>query len=226
MSTHPLDTHTVHRSFATASTIAAIKRGGVRRPEDRRHERYPVNLAVKYATAADFVTDYVENLSVGGVFITGAYHLEIGQEVQVAFDLPAHGHWRFAARVVFIIGAEAARRAMRKPGAGMEIVSKPPGFDDALGAYLLRLGRRRTHAVIAAEIPGVGALSDAGYRVLPLVAPADVATALADPRSEVSAVIVPPSFISAYKPFAGDRLFGAATPDDIAGVLATLDRRL
>ena len=37
--------------------------------EQRRYPRYGVHLAVRYTNAEEFVADYLENLSVGGLFI-------------------------------------------------------------------------------------------------------------------------------------------------------------
>src|SRR4051812_34914647 len=108
--------------------------------EQRRHPRFAVHLAVKYATAAEFVADYIENLSAGGLFIAGAQHLKLHDLVDVVLDLPGHGQWRVVGKAVFLLDPETARRAGRKPGVGLEIVTKPPGFDDALVGYLFRLG--------------------------------------------------------------------------------------
>lgn len=194
--------------------------------EHRQHPRFGVHLVVRYATAADFVTDYVENLSLGGLFIAGATHLELQQLVEVSLELPGHAPWRLVARAVFILPAEAAARAGRKPGAGLEIVKKPPGFDDALLAYLLRLGRRRDHAVVAAEIPGIDAFANAGYRLLPLCMPAELRQLLAAPDATVIAVIVQPSLAPSYREIAGELLVTAVTPDDVLAALARIDSLL
>ena len=194
--------------------------------EQRRFPRYAVHLAVTYSNAAQFVADYIENLSAGGLFIAGAHQLTLEQVVNVTIALPGRGEWQIVAKAVFILDPQLAKQTGRKAGAGMEIVGKPPGFDDALLGYLVRLGRRREHAVIAAEIPGASAIADAGYQLLPLGAPADVARALASASSNVVAVIVPPSFVTTYRQAAGERLFAATTPDEIADALARIDSLL
>lgn len=194
--------------------------------EHRQHPRFDVHLVVRYASAAEFVSDYVENLSLGGLFIAGANHLVFRQLVEVSLELPSQGTWRLVARAVFILTPEAAARAGRKPGAGLEIVKKPSGFDDALLGYLLRLGRRRDHAVVAAEIPGIEAFVNAGYRLLPLCMPADLQRLLADPTTPVIAVIVPPSLVPSYQEIVRDRLFTAVTPDDVQEILSRIDSLL
>ena len=136
--------------------------------EQRRHPRYGVHLAVRYANAEEFVADYVENLSAGGLFIAGANRLPLFTETDVHIELPGQGNWTVRAKSVFLIDDVAAEKIGRKAGAGFEILDKPPGFDDALLGYLLRLGRRRDHAVMVGEVPGVSLIGDAGYRVIPL----------------------------------------------------------
>src|SRR4051812_13607613 len=122
--------------------------------EQRRHPRYGVHIAVRYANAEQFVADYVENLSAGGLFIAGAYELPLSTETDVQVELPGQGNWTVRAKVAFLIDPTAATASGRKAGAGMEILSKPPGFDDALLGYLLRLGRRRDHNVMLGEVIG------------------------------------------------------------------------
>jgi hypothetical protein len=199
--------------------------------ELRRHERYGVRLAVRYTNAEQFVTDYVENLSEGGLFIAGANQLALGTETDVQVELPGQGSWTVRARSVFIIDAHAALITGRRAGAGMEILAKPPGFDDALLGYLLRLGRRREHAVmIGGEVPGLELIEAAGYRVLPLESVDDVAITYAEEDSKLLAIVVPASLVDAYRERMGDRghsiVYPATSVDDIVDILARIDSLL
>src|SRR5262245_16415864 len=151
--------------------------GSVMGVEQRRHPRYGVHLAVRYSNAAEFVTDYIENLSTGGLFIAGANRLPLFTETDVEVELPGQGNWTVRAKSVFLIDDAAAETMGRQAGAGFQITTKPPGFDDALLGYLLRLGRRRDHAVMVGQIPGVELVRDAGYRVIPLESEDEVAFA-------------------------------------------------
>src|SRR5687768_141903 len=103
--------------------------------EQRSAERYDVHLTVKYASAADFVADYVENLSSGGLYVAGAQALPLGHECDVEIVLPGLGEWTVRARVVFTLSAEDAANSERNPGAGMQVITNPEGFDDALLGY-------------------------------------------------------------------------------------------
>ena len=198
--------------------------------EQRRYPRYGVHLAVRYTNADEFVADYVENLSVGGLYIAGANKLPLSTETAVAVELPGQGEWTVRAKSVFVIDETAASSMGRKAGAGFEIVDKPPGFDDALLGYLLRLGRRRDHAVMVGEIPGVDRISDAGYRVMPLESEDEVAIALANDDAKIIAIIVQPALVTPYRDRLGEKgkslVFPATSVDDVADVLNRIDSLL
>jgi hypothetical protein len=133
--------------------------------EQRKHARYPVRLAVSYSTASEFVNDYVENLSQGGLFIAGA-KLEMFQITAVHIELPGSGKFTVTAKAVFVLDEANAAKLNRRAGVGMEIIEKPAGFEDALLGYLLRLGRRRDHELIVGDVPGASFFADAGFRVV------------------------------------------------------------
>ena len=198
--------------------------------EQRRHPRYGVHLAVRYTNAEQFVTDYVENLSAGGLFIGGAHQLPLFTETDIHIELPGQGEWTVRAKSVYLIDETAAQRLGRKAGAGFEIIVKPPGFDDALLGYLLRLGRRREHAVMTGEIPGVDLIRDAGYRVVPLESEDEVAIALANDDDKIIAIIVQPALVTPYRNRLGEKgkslVFAATSHADVIDILARIDSLL
>jgi hypothetical protein len=199
-------------------------------PEQRRHPRYGVRLAVRYANAEQFVSDYVENLSVGGLFIVGANQLPLFTETEVQIELPGQGSWTVRAKSVFLVDAVAAEASGRKAGAGMEILDKPPGFDDALLGYLLRLGQRRDHSIMVGAVPGVRLIEDAGYRVIGLEPP-QIAAALADdPLVKLVGVLVPPERVQEYRDGIGSRgndlVYAVKSETEIADFLARIDSLL
>jgi len=198
--------------------------------EQRRHPRYGVHLAVRYANAEQFVADYVENLSTGGLFIAGANQLALNTETDVHIELPGQGNWTVRAKSVFLIDETAAAKIGRSAGAGFSIVDKPPGFDDALLGYLLRLGRRREHAVMVGEIPGRDLVTDAGYRVIPLESEDEVAIALANDDAKIIAIIVQASLVQPYRDRLGEKgkslVFPASGVADVVDILARIDSLL
>lgn len=198
--------------------------------EQRRHPRYGVHLAVRYTNAEQFVTDYVENLSIGGLFIAGAHQMPLFTETAVEVELPGQGSWTVRAKSVFIIDEKAARTSGRKAGAGMEIVEKPPGFDDALLGYLLRLGQRRDHSVMVGDIPGIRVITDAGYRVIGLESPEEAASLLDDVLVKLVAVLLPPDDVDRYVTGMGPRgaslVIGVDGAGDMLDILARIDSLL
>lgn len=164
-----------------------------------RSERHRVNLTVKYGTARDFVEDYAENLSVGGLYVRGAYRLEPGQDVFVELELPGYGAFEVSGTVVHVLSPEAATARGRHPGAGISVVGAPAGYVEALRAYLLRLGKRRDHRVLVDDAELREVVKKAGY----LVAPAPRAEKLLEVVSEaeelVIGVVVPRSRLQEYE---------------------------
>jgi hypothetical protein len=173
------------------------------------------------------VSDYVENLSVGGLFIVGANQMPLFTETDVQIELPGQGSWTVRAKSVFLVDATAAEASGRKAGAGMEILDKPPGFDDALLGYLLRLGQRRDHSIMVGGVPGVKLIEDAGYRVIGLEPP-QIAAALADdPLVKLVGVLVPPDRVQEYREGLGSRgndlVYAVKSENEIADFLARID---
>jgi hypothetical protein len=195
--------------------------------EQRRHPRYGVRLAVRYANAEQFVTDYVENLSVGGLFIAGANQLPLFTETDVQVELPGQGSWTVRAKSVFLVDAVAAEASGRKAGAGLEIIDKPPGFDDALLGYLLRLGQRRDHTIMVGAVPGVHLIEDAGYRVIGLEPPQIVAALADDPLVKLVGVLVGTELAQEYRDALGSRgvdlVYVVNIEEQIADFLARID---
>ncbi len=198
--------------------------------EHRRHPRYGVHLAVRYANAEQFVTDYVENLSVGGLFLANAHHMPLYAETDVEIELPGQGTWTVRTKSVFIIDTMAAKSSGRRAGAGLEIIDKPPGFDDALLGYLLRLGQRRDHSVMVGDVPGIQHIVDAGYRVIPLEEPQIAAALASDSLVKLLAVCVPPETVAVYKEALGargnDLVYGVTDEAQIQDILARVDSLL
>lgn len=180
---------------------------------------------MKYTNAAEFVADYIDNLSVGGLFIAGAHQRELLTDTEIDVELPGQGNWRVKARAVFRLEPEEAKKRGRRAGIGFQIIEKPPGYDDALLGYLLRLGRRRDFTVMAGDIPGRQQLVDSGYVVVPLALDAELARALTDDK--LIAIAVPAELAEPIRGYGGgDRVFGIASVDDVPDLLARLDSLL
>ncbi|MDX2091256.1 MAG: PilZ domain-containing protein [Kofleriaceae bacterium] len=128
-------------------------------PRDaRRTPRHRVALSVRFHNARDFVTQYAQNLSAGGLYLPGANSLEVRAEVELELELPGHGK--------FTLTAEVVHRDAH--GAGFQLTKLPPAFTEATRAYLLQLGRRTSITVYVDVEPWRGLVTAAGYRVFPV----------------------------------------------------------
>ena len=195
--------------------------------ERRVEPRIPVRLVVSYSNAAEFVSEYVENLSSGGLFLANAT-LALGAEIDIEIRLPGQGEWRVRGQVRFQIDAAQAAEQRRRPGSGIQITHAAPGFKDALLGYLLRLGRRRDVAVMIDAMPGAEGFAAAGYQVVDLADPAAFRTSLAD---HVIAVVVRPEQEFLYRAAAqeigkGDVVFVLEDPAQVPDLIAQLDALL
>ncbi|MCX7943549.1 MAG: TIGR02266 family protein [Deltaproteobacteria bacterium] len=56
--------------------------------EKRRGERVPVELKVGYRTIGAFITDYIINISKGGIFINTTKPLPVGTKIRILFSIP------------------------------------------------------------------------------------------------------------------------------------------
>ncbi len=168
------------------------------KPYKRRHERFRVHLAVRFASADDFVQEYAENLSIGGLFITGATNLQLMQEVTTDIDLPGAGNFTVRARVAHLISPELAAASGKRAGVGLEIIQEPIGFSEALAGYLQRLGQRKDNRILSDDDLMLGAFAAAGYQTGVCPEPGKVAPALANSDQRVIALVVSSERIADY----------------------------
>lgn len=205
--------------------------GGAVEPVRRRAARYRVHLSVRYETAADFVREYAENLSRGGLFIRGARGMSRHGEVVVEIELPGLGAWQVRAEVVHVITPEMAAEHGRAAGAGLAIREPPDGFEEALSSYLERLTRRADSLVLAGAEPAGRLLVAAGYQVAAVASPEAIDDLLGAEGDQARPVglVVPAAALDAYRAAAGERVPLVVAMDDarqLDEVLVQLDARL
>jgi hypothetical protein len=180
----------------------------------RRTERYRVHLSVRYQRARDFVVEYARNLSAGGLFIRGAHHLAPLREVTVELQLPGFETFQLGCQVAHVVAPEQVEGKSYKAGAGLAIVSSPPGFKEALAGYFRRLGRRRDYCVMAADEPCRKLLEDSGYRAVAAPPVGELVAAIARSEYPVLAVVVARA---QEKPYA-DAAARAGLPGVVRGI--------
>jgi uncharacterized protein (TIGR02266 family) len=57
-------------------------------PERRQHQRVPARILIKYGNAEQFFTDYIQNISRGGIFVPTYHPLPKGTRLHISFSLP------------------------------------------------------------------------------------------------------------------------------------------
>lgn len=169
-------------------------------------------LAVSYTNADRFYSEYIASLSLGGVFVPNARVRELLDEEEIEIVLPGQGRWLVLAQAVMQLPA----------GAAFQITRKPPGFDEGLLGYFLRVGRRREVTLLLGEVPGDSLFAELGYRIERLCAADDIPSALASGR--VVAAVVPPTLCAPYR--ADPRVFAVGSLDDLPDVIARIDTLL
>jgi hypothetical protein len=190
-----------------------------------------VHLSVRFARAREFVIEYAENLSQGGLFVKGAGSLGALEEVDVEIDLPGAGTYTVKAEVAHTIDAATATRLGRSAGAGLAITESPPGFTDALQAYLQRLGRRADVMVMVTDETFGLLLAAAGFQVATAPEPDQLAAAIAHSEVPVAGVVVSRGQAPDYQQAttaagAGDVVVTMDSTEDFERVLEWLDNEL
>lgn len=197
----------------------------------RRQPRYPVNFSVRFGAAREFVQEYAENLSTGGLFVRGAHRLGEGEQVLIEIDLPGYDTFIVTARVAHVLSPEEAQESGRHPGAGLTIQNQPNGFSDAMRTYLLRLGKRRDHIVLVSDEAMREMIGEAGFQVRSVPPPNALSAVVNTVDAPVIAVVVNEQLREPYASAAeaaglGDLIHTIASLDEFEDTLRALDRRL
>jgi hypothetical protein len=173
-----------------------------------------VHLSVRYEKARDFVVEYARNLSVGGLFVRGAHDLELLSEINVEVDLPGFDNFRLVCQVAHVVSPEMAAATDSIPGAGLAIVKSPPDFNEALGIYLRRLGRRRDFCVLVIDEECRRLLEDAGYRAVAAPPVSQLVATIARSAVPIIGVVVSRAQETAY----ADAAAAAGMPGVVHGL--------
>lgn len=199
--------------------------------DSRVQTRFRVHLSVRFETALDFVTEYAENLSRGGLFVRGAHHLELNREVPIQMEVPGYPPFKVEARVAHIITPQMAETLKRKPGAGFHIIRGPRGFQEAIRKYLSRLGRRRDRCVLGGDHHIASALEAAGYRTQLVGQAQDLVLAVEEMETDVLGVVVSRPSETEYALAAGvlgktEFVYGIDYLEEVDELLPVFDEKL
>lgn len=199
--------------------------------DKRKNERFDVRFKVRYGAAVDFVSEYADNLSVGGLFVRGGHRLQPLAEVEVELELPGYRSIKVAGKVAHIVSPELAAKTGRRPGAGVEITTGTPGFEKDLREYLRRLGRRRDVAVLAERGAPLDLLTASGFHAAVVPEPRDVVAGMSRATHPVLSVVVTRARERDYRPALEDAGLGDALrlldhEEELDDLLTVLDSLL
>ncbi|MBS2021067.1 MAG: PilZ domain-containing protein [Deltaproteobacteria bacterium] len=112
----------------------------VARREDRAFPRFPVRFRVRFSTAFDFVTEYAENISAGGLFIETLDPPELTRAVSVVLELPDGGTPISAIAIaVHRVTLERSKVTGEQPGCGVQFIDTSDGFRERIDSYIEQL---------------------------------------------------------------------------------------
>jgi Tfp pilus assembly protein PilZ len=201
-----------------------------REPEKRQADRYRVCLPVRYGNAGEFMHEYAENLSQGGLFVPGAHHLRVGGKLNVEIELPGLGAFYVRCRVAHVLSPDEADWNARKPGAGLALVEPHHEFDRALTTYLGRLHRRAGAVVLVRGTVCQTALAKTGYRVVVAPPSSELGEALATIDAPVVGIVVQRSLLGWYEKCpavqGGLLVMGMERAEEVGAILTLLDLEL
>ena len=107
--------------------------------ERRKHPRFPVRIRIQYRATDQFFTDYIHNLSLGGIFVETAEPLPVNTVLKVQFSLPSMRKPIVADGIVVHAFQIGRKRNPVASGMGIRFSDLDPQNRQALERYLVRL---------------------------------------------------------------------------------------
>jgi type IV pilus assembly protein PilZ len=110
-----------------------------RKPERRANDRVPLRIQIQYQTADQFFQDYIQNLSIGGIFIETSSPLKVGTRLKVQFCLPEIQKEILADGMV-VRKVDVRSKDPRLPGMGIQFSDLNSRDKRILDEYIRRIG--------------------------------------------------------------------------------------
>ncbi len=131
--------------------------------KDRRtpRQRFEVVHPVTFSSEAQFVTEYCENLSRGGMYLTTQKDLKVGQTFQLDLSIPGGPEpLELEGRVAYRLDSGEAEQMGRTQGVGLQFVDLSQDATARLNKYLRSLQIRHFREDREACVPSEGSMSD------------------------------------------------------------------
>lgn len=91
--------------------------------EKRRDERVVAEIKIKFKATDEFVQEFAEDISKGGVFIKTNKPLPFDTPVRVLIEFPDTTQIELDGKVVYVLKEEDAKAMLRSPGMGIQFVN-------------------------------------------------------------------------------------------------------
>ena len=105
----------------------------------RREERHPLRMRMDYrdATGGNFLYEYTQNISAGGIFIETREPLPVGTEVEMRFQPPgANEVIEVAGKVMWVNPYRTDSENNPNPGMGIQFEDLPEDLKEQLAAVV------------------------------------------------------------------------------------------
>jgi type IV pilus assembly protein PilZ len=125
--------------------------------------RYEARHPVRYESRAQFLTEYTENLSQGGMYLVTDQPLEPGSPIEAQLEIPGFDRpIELKGKVAYRLDPEKARETGRAAGVGVQFMELDPEARAHLRQYLRRLEvhRHRRERRFDDPVPEEGSLGD------------------------------------------------------------------
>jgi len=107
--------------------------------ERRKHPRFPVRIRIEYRAADQFFTDYIQNLSLGGIFVETPEPLPVNTVLKVQFSLPSMRKPIVTDGIVVHAFQVGRKRDLAAGGMGIRFSDLDQRSKQAVETYLTRL---------------------------------------------------------------------------------------
>lgn len=112
----------------------------------RKETRVADRIEIQFKSDADFIREYTENISQGGLFLRGLTDLPQGARIELVMKLPGGEEVKALTEVVHVVTEEKVDLIAGKgsAGCGVQFVQFMGDGEKRLRSYLEKVGRGRT----------------------------------------------------------------------------------
>jgi uncharacterized protein (TIGR02266 family) len=104
--------------------------------ERRKHQRVPTQILIKYRSADQFFSDYIQNISRGGIFVPTRQPLPENTRLQISFSLPHYGRLITTEGIVVHSVRTDSERADSPAGMGIQFQALSETNQQLIDAYI------------------------------------------------------------------------------------------